>query len=86
MKIILLTVLCLFTLNLYAEKNWIEIEPLDKAQKTKETSKVSLKSEPVNQMVQNIRVITKLLDSTSKKEDVKNNEKNWFVLNSKETP
>lgn len=76
MKIIFYTVLIIFlTMNLYADKNWIEIES-----NTKSDVELSQKK-PINQMMQNITVVKGLIDGTRKKEKVNANDKNWFSFN-----
>ncbi len=81
MKIVSLTLLLIFlTINLYADKNWIQIE------KPKTKPDVNLSQiEPINKMIKNATVIKQLIDATSKKEEPVNNEKNWFVLKSEDS-
>ncbi len=72
-------------INLYADKNWIQIEPINKAQIVKQRIKPDVdlsQIEPINKMMKNVTVIKQLVDIASKKEKVAVNDKNWFVLNS----
>jgi len=85
MKIISLTLVLIFlTINLYADKNWIQIEPTNKIQTAKSKTKLDVdlsQIEPINKMMKNATVIKQLIDATSKKDEPASNEKNWFVLN-----
>ncbi len=80
-------VFILLTINLYADKNWIQIEPINKtkiaASKTKFDVNLS-QIEPINKMMKNATVIKQLIDATSKKDEPTNNEKNCFVVNTKD--
>lgn len=81
MKTVSLTLLLIFlTINLYADKNWIQIEPVNKNQTTKPDVNLS-KIKPINKMIKNVTVFKQLIDATRKKEKVTNNDKNWFILN-----
>ena len=86
MKIILLTWAVTFlAINLYADKNWIQIQPINKTHTVKTKSKLDVnlsKIEPINKMMKSATVIKQLIDATGKKEKVDTNDKNWFVLNS----
>ena len=88
MKIISLTLLIFFlTINLYADKNWIQIEPINKTQAAKSKTKLDVnlsQIEPINKMMKNATIIKQLIDATSKKDEPTSNEKNWFVLNTKD--
>ena len=80
MKIISLTLVLIFlTINLYADKNWIQIEPINKTQTAASKTKLDVN------LSQNISVIKQLIDATSKKDEPASNDKNWFVLNTKAT-
>ncbi len=89
MKLISLTLLLIFsTLNLYADKNWIQLEPIDKTQTTKSKTKLDVnltQIEPINKMMKNATLIKQLIDATNKKEKVATNDKNWFILNNENT-
>ena len=89
MKIISLTLVLIFlTINLYADKNWIQIESTNKVQTKKSKSKLGVnlsQIEPINKIMKNVTVIKQLIDATSKKDELVSNEKNWFVLNSEES-
>ena len=84
MKIISLTLVLIFsTINLYADKNSIQIEPINKTKTAKSKTKLDVnlsQIEPINKMMKNVTVIKQLIDATSKKEKVATNDKNWFVL------
>ena len=87
MKIILFIHVVIFlTLNLYADKNWIEIQPMDKAQTIKSSNKIDInlsQIEPINKMMKNVAVIKQLIGATTKKKKVATNDKNWFLLSPK---
>ena len=89
MKIVSLTLLLIFlTINLYADKNWIQIESINKTQTAKSKTKLDVnlsQIEPINKMMKNATVIKQLIDATNKKEEPVNNEKNWFVLKSEDS-
>ena len=90
MKIILTLLSLIFvTITLYADKNWIKIEPINKTQTSKSNTNVEVdlsQIEPINKMMKNATVIKQLIDATSKKEKpTTNNNKNWFVLNDEKT-
>ena len=84
MKINSFTLVVIFlAINLYADKNCIQIEPINKTQITKSKTKLNVdlsQIEPLNKMMKNATVIKQLIDATNKKEEPVNNEKNWFVL------
>ena len=86
MKIISLTLVLIFlTINLYADKNWIQIEVINKTQTAKSKTKLDVnlsQIEPINKMMKNATVIKQLIDATSQQDKPTSNEKNWFVLNS----
>ncbi|WP_294965305.1 hypothetical protein [Sulfurimonas sp.] len=81
-----LILLLIFTaLILNADKNWIEIKTTDKTQKVQTKPKLDLSQiQPINKMMKNLKIVKELIDNT-KKEKVVTNDKNWFVLNSKES-
>ncbi|MCF6340647.1 MAG: hypothetical protein L3J10_07860 [Sulfurimonas sp.] len=85
MKIISLMLLLIFlTINLYADKNWIEIEPINKTKTVKPKTKLDVnlsQIEPINKMMKKVTVFKQLIDATGKKEKVKTNDKNWYILN-----
>ena len=83
MKTVSLTLLIFLTINLYADKNWIPIEPINKTKTSEQKSKLDVNLSqiaPINKMIKNAKVFKQLLDSTDKKEKVTTNDKNWFVL------
>jgi hypothetical protein len=80
MKMTLLIIFLMLTsLNLHADKNWIEIEPRNK-KKTQNLDINLSQVEPINKMMKNAMVIKQLIDS-SKKEKPSSDNKKWFVLN-----
>jgi hypothetical protein len=84
----LILVLIFLTINLYADKNWIQIEPINKTQTAKPKTKPNVnlsQIEPINKMMKNATVIKQLIDATSKKDEPVSNEKNWFALNAENT-
>jgi len=89
MKINSFTLVVIFlAINLYADKNWIQIEPINKTQTAKSKTKPDVdlsQIEPINKMMKNATVIKQLIDATNKKEELVNNEKNWFVLKSEDS-
>ena len=89
MKIVSLTLLLIFlTINLYADKNWIQIEPISKTQTAKSKTKLDVnlsQIEPINKMMKNATVIKQLIEATNKKEEPTSNEKNWFVLKNEDS-
>ena len=72
MKIILFVPLIFLTTNIYADKNWIEIESENKPK----TQKENIKIEPI---------IKQVLYGTKKKTAANTNDKNWFVLHTEES-
>ena len=89
MKLFLSLLFLLFqAITISADKNWIPITPLDKDQTPKPTKKLDVnlsQIEPINKMMKNVTVVQQLIEATSKKEKPATNDKNWFVLNTKET-
>ncbi|MDY0233838.1 MAG: hypothetical protein RBS11_07335 [Sulfurimonas sp.] len=84
MKLMLLFLL-LQIITLYANENWISIEPLDKTPTSKTPNKLDLnlsQIEPINKMIKNATVLKQLIDLTTKKELPATNDKEWFILNS----
>lgn len=76
--------LIFLTINLYADKNWIEIEPINKTKTVKPKTKLDVnlsQIEPINKMMKKVTVFKQLIDATGKKEKVKTNDKNWYILN-----
>ncbi|MCK4973808.1 MAG: hypothetical protein KAR81_01025 [Sulfurimonas sp.] len=73
------------TVNLYADKKWISIEPVSTTQNTKENvNKLDIKPsqmQPINKLIRNAKIIKRLVDNKRDKE--KSNEdskKNWYSL------
>jgi len=77
--------LALITITLYADKNWIQIEPINKTQTSNSKLNINLSQiEPINKMIKNVTVIKQLFDNT-KKETPSINSKNWIVLDNTES-
>lgn len=85
MKTILLALLIFITTALPADKNWIQIEPINKTHIEKSKTRLDVKLSqivPINNMMQKASVIKQLIDATtSKKKKVSANAKNWIALN-----
>ena len=85
MKIILLVLQIFIITTLPADKNWIQIEPINKTHIEKSKTKLEVNLSqivPINNMMQKASVIKQLIDATtSKKKKVSANAKNWIALN-----
>jgi len=90
MKITSLSVLLIFiSIKISANENWIKIQAINKTQTPKENIKLDInlsQIKPINKMMKNATVIKQLLDATSKKDKPTSNDKNWFVINTEDTP
>ena len=76
MKFTSLTLSLVFiTANLYADKNWIEIEPLNK-----EIPKQNPKPDENLSQIESLTKVIKLIDGTEKEKPSTDNDKNWYVL------
>lgn len=74
----------LVSIHLYANENWIKIEPIQTTQTKKTPSRLDVnlsQIEPINKMVKNATVIKQILDATNKIEKQNTPQKNWFLLN-----
>lgn len=83
MKILLALITSIST-NLYANENWIKIEPINNTKTKKSYTKLDVnlsQIKPINRMMRNATVIKQIIDTTSKIEKAYTNEKNWFELN-----
>ena len=84
MKITSLLLFTVFiTMNLYADKNWIAIEPIDKTKTSKQNTKLNVnlsQIEPIKKMIKNATVIKQLIDSSKKEKASTNNDKHWYAL------
>ena len=74
--------------SLYADDNWIKIEPINSTQtpKTKQKRQIDIdlsKIKPINKMMKNVALIKQIIDATNKKKRQTKSDKNWFVLDSK---
>ncbi|MDD2790684.1 MAG: hypothetical protein PHU40_08495 [Sulfurimonas sp.] len=77
-----LLVLVFLTITLYADKNWIAIEPLNMNEPSKKIPQKDLNAtqkESINTMLNKVAIMRGLLEGTSKDED-KEDEKNWYPL------
>lgn len=61
--------------NLYADKNWIVIEPINQ-----ETPKQNLKPDGNLSQIESITKIIKLIDGIEGEKPSTDNDKNWYVL------
>ena len=87
MKIILYTLLIFLVINLYADKNWIPIEPVSNTKSKKSNTKLDVnlsQIEPINKMMKNITVVKQLINVISEKEKPIKNDKNWFIMNTED--
>ena len=88
MKIIF-TLIIFLLVSLYANENWIKIEPINSRQTPKPTQEtpidINLSTiEPVNKMMKNVALIKQIIDATNKKEKQTKSDKNWFVFQKEE--
>ncbi len=89
MKMISLTLLIPLTITLLADKNWIQIESLNKTQTTAQETKRDINLSqivPINNMMKKASIIKQLLDAThttntKKKIPNEHKNKNWIALN-----
>ncbi len=68
--------------NLYADKNWIPLEPINTPQTAKQTPKKDAnltQNGSISAIINNVAVIKQLMDGTKQDED-NNNNKNWYPL------
>ena len=82
MKMISLVLLIFITIEISANENWIKIEAINKTQTSKSSPKLDVnlsQIEPINKMMK------QLIDATSKKDEPTSDDKNWFVLNTKDS-
>ena len=73
---------CLFfaTIQAFADIKWIPIEPIKTEQTTKKEANLS-QLQPVNKMLDNLKIIQHLLDKKSDVEDLdEDSDKNWYNL------
>ena len=73
------------TVNLYADKKWISIEPVSTTQNTKENvNKLDIKPsqmQPINKLIKNATIIKRLVDNKRDKEKLnEDSKKNWYSL------
>jgi hypothetical protein len=70
----------LVTINLHADVKWIPIDPI----RTDENAKVKNKLPqlvPVNNLIENVKIIQQLLDNTTDKEELNiDSGPNWYPL------
>ena len=67
--------LLFMTVNLYADKNWIAIEPLNQ-----EITKQNPKPDENLSQIESITKVIKLIDGTEKEKSTPENDKNWYIL------
>ena len=67
------------TVDLYADKKWISIEPISTTQNTKEdVNKLDIKSsqmQPINKLIRNAKIIKRLVDNKRDKEKLNEDSK-----------
>jgi hypothetical protein len=83
MKLIFIVFL---TIKIFANENWIKINPINKANFSKQTPNqyVDLsQKKPIDMIVKNITIIKKLIDATNKTDKTLHDDKKWFILNTK---
>ena len=81
MKIILLVFS--LTITLYADKNWIPIEPLDKTSISKEKTNLDTNTSnasTINTLLKNSAAIKQIIKSLDQDEEVNTSNKNWYEL------
>lgn len=92
MKAVVVIACFLFiTVNIYAQKEWIVIEPInsdENSKKSDDKSKQNIKIspfQPVQTLLENAKVIQHLLDNKNDKEEPKaDSEKNWYIIKNME--
>ncbi len=84
MKITLFIISLVFiTVNLSADKNWIPIEPADKAKSTQQNTQLDVdlsQVEPIKKIMKSVITIKQLMDKTKKEKENTADDKNWFEL------
>lgn len=73
----------LITPNLYADKNWIDIQPINqpKSKETKKNIDINLTQiKPINTMMQRATIIKDIIKIVDKKKELPKDEKNWFLI------
>lgn len=84
---LLLFSLVLLTLDAYADKNWISIEPLNKTNTPMQNPQLDAnlsQKESINKMINNVSIIKQLFDGTKKEEVNADSNKNWYALKTME--
>lgn len=84
MKMISLALLIFLTTTLLADKNWIQLESLNKNQTTVQKTKRDINLSqivPINNMMRKASIIKQLLDATNTKKKTPKINKNWIALN-----
>ncbi len=80
--------LIVIAIKISANENWITIEPINQTKISKPDTNVDInlsQIEPVNKIMKNATVIKQFIDATSKKDEPTANDKNWFILNTKDS-
>lgn len=88
MKFLIAILLASITVNLYADKKWIPLEPINKAKSQKKSTKSDTRLsqfQPIAKLVQNAVVIKQLLDGSKREEKTLNNAKNWYKLDNEKS-
>ncbi|MCX6052499.1 MAG: hypothetical protein NTZ60_08280 [Campylobacterales bacterium] len=70
------------TIQAFADIKWIPIEPIKTEQTTKQDSNFSSQLQPMNNMLDNLKIIQHLLDKKNDAEEDLDEEsdKNWYNL------
>lgn len=74
--------LVFITINLYAYKNWIPLEPINNTQPSKQMTKKDVnltQNGSTSALFNNIAAIKQLIDSTKKEKNI-DDEKKWYPL------
>jgi len=83
-----LTLITFISLSLFANENWIKIEPINQTKTSKPKSKLDVNLSQIgaiSKLMKNATAIKQIIDATNKKEKEPTPDKNWFVLNNEES-
>jgi len=87
----ILTLITFISLSLFANENWIKIEPINQTKTSKTKSKLDVNLSQIgaiSKLMKNATAIKQIIDTTkatNKKEKDPTHDKNWFVLNYEES-
>lgn len=75
---------CFLTINLYAQADWIPLEPQNRGNTTKVNS-AQPQSIPAIQLFEKVKIIHQLLDKTGAEDEADDDgKKNWFIIENTE--